>query len=185
MDIENIIYIAIFILFSLFSGNKANKKKREREREQESEAPDSSLEEEIRKMAERMMGKVEEPTPTKQPTEYRSAPQQNSYETYEGEGYDTAKPLETVSAPPVINYSQQDIERAERENERFRNGETKVDYRNYEAEVVESLKKGKEKHSVIDRKSVAITDRDVAETVFEFDGRKAIIYAEILRRPEY
>lgn len=198
MDIETIVYIAIFILFSIFSGNKANKKKKRGGREEsEHDSPDTSLEDEIRRMADRMMGKKEEEKP--QPTEYKreeykplserhKEEEKSPYETY-NRNYDNERPLERIPSEPVVDYSENDIETLREYNKRIQAERYKTEVINYEAKSVESLAKGKELHTVMDDEEPE--QKNVMEIIDErfdysnFDPRKAVIFTEILKRPQY
>ncbi len=197
MDIENIIYIAIFILFSIFSGKKkADKKKRQKE-EEEADAPDTSpsLEDEIRRMTERLTGKVEakkeqEATTPTQP-EYKRPQYATPYETDENKiNYDRdEEPIERIPTQPITNYGNDDIERLREHNKRLRTKKyEEKEVTNYEYRSIDSLAKGKELHSVMDDDKETTT---VVETLDEyidfsdFDAREAVVYAEILKRPQY
>jgi hypothetical protein len=192
MDIETIVYIAIFILFSIFSGNKANKKKRSQP-EEEYDEPDTSLEDEIRRMAERMTGKR---TQEKQPEpEYRAEEKKKEYtspyKTYDRKtNYDRdVEPIERIPTEPVKDYSVSDVESLREYNERIRNQKYEPEVTNLEARSIDSLARGMELHSVMDDKEEE--NKSLMEIIDErfdysnFDPRKAVIFTEILKRPEY
>lgn len=196
-DFSTIIYIIAAILFSLFSRKKkADKKRREKEGEEEYDAPEESLEDEIRKMAERMTGKKaeEKPEPTPEP-EYKTEeerPQYASpYERYDNKtNYDRdIEPLEQIPTKPVTDYSVSDVESLREYNERIKSQKYAANVTNLEARSVDSLAKGKELHTVMDEEdeetSEGITTIDDSINASNFDGRKAFIYSEIFKRPEY
>ncbi len=197
---DNLLYLAILIVFSIVS-RILNKKKKDRE--QENNAPDASLEDEIRRMAERMMGKTEEPK--QQPTvEYQQAEPEKQYKKLADEvkdsPYDTydddvdydedLEPLEQIPSRPVVDYSQNDVEALKKYNETLKNlkyGQTAPT--NYEQKSIDSLKAGRELHTVMahteDKYKGIETAEEARFDLGDFDARKAIIYAEILKRPEY
>lgn len=185
LDLETIFYIIVAGI-SIISGMRANKKKKEQENEP---LPDTSLEEELRRMAERMMGKKEEETtpPTVTPTQRQETvkPRPFVYDTYETIDSDENRQreledLETAPYAPVVNYSEMDIRRREAELAAMTAPE------NYEAKAVEAIQKGKELHTVIDsgRKPENKIEQHI-DFLSDFDPRKAVIYAEIMKRPEW
>lgn len=195
---DNLLYLAILIVFSIVS-SILNKKKKDRE--QENSAPDVSLEDEIRRMAERMMGKIEEEKP-QAPVEYNQPEPEKKYkklaDEINGSPYDAydddvdydedLEPLEQIPTRPVVDYSQNDVEALKKYNETLKNlkyGQTPPT--NYEQKSIDSLKAGRELHSVMDHTAKDTSGIDAIENRFmdDFDARKAIIYAEIFKRPEY
>lgn len=195
-DFSTIIYIIIAILFSLFSGKKkADKKRRDSEGEEEYDAPETSLEEEIRKMAERMTGKVE--TPKEEPTpkpEYKAEEKRpqyaTPYERYDNKtNYDRdVEPLEQIPTEPVTDYSVSDVEALRRYNERIKSQKYEANVTNLEKRSIDSLAKGKELHTVMDEEeetSEGIVVIDERIDASNFDARKAFIYSEIFNRPKY
>lgn len=195
MDIETIVYIAILILFSLFSGKKkADKNKRRREAEaEEYDAPETSLEDEIRRMAERMTGqKKEEKKPE---PEYKSQETKKEYtspyETYDRKtNYDRdLEPLERIPTEPVTDYSVSDVETLREYNERIRAKKYEANVTNLEKRSIDSLAKGKELHTVMgDEEEESKSVMEIIDERFDysnFDPRKAVIFTEILKRPQY
>lgn len=194
---DNLLYLAILIVFSIVS-SILNKKKKDRE--QKNSDPDVSLEDEIRRMAERMMGKTEEPKP-QPPVEYtQPEPEKNyrkladevkesPYDTYDDDYDEEVEPLEQIPTRPVVDYSQNDVEALKKYNETLKNlkyGQTPPT--NYEQKSIDSLKAGRELHTVMDHKAKETSTIEAVEDRFsmdDFDARKAIIYAEIFKRPEY
>lgn len=195
---DNLLYLAILIVFSIVS-SILNKKKKDRE--QENSAPDVSLEDEIRRMAERMMGKIEEEKP-QAPVEYNQPEPEKKYkklaDEINGSPYDTdeddvdydedLEPLEQIPTRSVVDYSQNDVEALKKYNETLKNlkyGQTPPT--NYEQKSIDSIKAGRELHSVMDHTAKDTSGIDAIENRFmdDFDARKAIIYAEIFKRPEY
>lgn len=197
MDIETIIYIAIFILFSLFSGKKkADKNKRGRKYEEEYEEEDTSLEDEIRRMAERMTGKETQEQKPAEP-EYKTQETKKEeytspYKTYDRKtNYDRdVEPIEKIPTEPVTDYSVNDIDKLREYNERLKKMRYEEKVENYEAKSVESLLKGKELHSIMEEEDEE-EGKGLMEIIDErfdysnFDPRKAVIFTEILKRPEY
>lgn len=185
LDLETIFYIIIAGI-SIISGMRANKKKKAQETQPE---PDTSLEEELRRMAERMMGKKEEETtqPTETPTQRQETvrPRPFVYDTYETiesdeNRYRELVDLETAQPMPVVNYSEMDIRRREAEQAAMASPE------NYEARAVEALQHGQELHTVVDnRRNKENKVIDHIDFLSDFDARKAVIYAEIMKRPEW
>lgn len=203
-DFSTIIYIIAAILFSLFSRKKkADKKRREKEGEEEyNNAPEESLEDEIRKMAERMTGKkTEEKKPEPVSTsesDYRTEekrPQYASpYERHDNKtNYDRdIEPLEQIPTQPITDYSVSDVESLREYNERIKSQKYAANVTNLEARAIDSLAKGKELHTVMDEEneeneetSEGITAIDDSIDASNFNGRKAFIYSEIFKRPEY
>lgn len=196
---DNLLYLAILIVFSIVS-SILNKKKKDRE--QENSAPDVSLEDEIRRMAERMMGKIEEEKP-QAPVEYNQPEPEKKYkklaDEINGSPYDAydddvdydedLEPLEQIPTRPVVDYSQNDVEALKKYNETLKNlkyGQTPPT--NYEQKSIDSLKAGHELHTVMNTEDIYKGIENEQETSFDmsdFDARKAIIYTEIFKRPEY
>lgn len=184
MDLETILYIAMFILFSVFSG-AANRKKKKNEQEgrrEESQGP--TLEEEIRRMQEQILGKREDRTTTEErPAQNRRPVSRSPYETLDDEEEETQR----YKRIEREDYSLEDVKKAERQYESYTPSSYKTEIPNYESQSVDALGKGKELHSVMDQTKPFNRFERIDEQIGEidFDARKAIIYSEILRRPEY
>lgn len=197
---DNLLYLAILIIFSIVS-NVLNKKNKEKEAKRPTTTPDEpSLEDEIRRMAERMMGKQETPTPAPKPVEpepvkYKTLAEERNekspYDSYEDDvDYDEdLEPIETTAPRKVIDYSQRDIENLRDYNEKLKQQKYTPQVTNYEQKSIDSLKAGHELHSVMEH--TATPTNVVEDTIDErfdfedFDARKAVLYAEILKRPQY
>jgi FtsZ-interacting cell division protein ZipA len=193
-DFSTIIYIIIAILFSIFSGKKKAKKNAPQQDEEEYEEQETSLEDEIRKMAERMTGKTETPKEEPKPeykTEEKRPQYATPYERYDNKtNYDRdIEPLEKIPSEPVTDYSVDDIEALRKYNESLKAQKYATTTTNLESRAIDSLAKGKELHTVMNKKEdeigKSITAIDEKIDASNFDGRKAFIYSEIFKRPEY
>jgi hypothetical protein len=178
MDLETIFYIAMFILFSVFSG-AANRKKKKKEEKHEG----PTLEEEIRRMQEQILGKRENRNTTAEQPATERPVSRFPYETMDGEQEETQR----YKRVERENYSLEDIKRVEHQYETYKPSNYTPLIPNYESQSVDALSRGTELHSVMDKtqpnKRFARIDEQIGE--IDFDARKAIIYSEILRRPEY
>lgn len=182
---DNLIYLAILVILSIISS--AWKKKNQ---EKENAPNDADLEEEIRRMAERFMGKREEPRNTPPVETYQPAkPTTPSYESFdEYAGDERYSRYEEKYTQRRIDYSEEDIKQVEERHESYKRPEYALPFDNYDQKSIESMQKGKELHSLMhdDDAKTKAGDKLEKHTLFEdFDPRKAIIYAEILKRPEY
>lgn len=184
MDLETILYIAMFILFSVFSG-AANRKKKKNEQEgrrEENQGP--TLEEEIRRMQEQILGKREDRRTTEdRPAQNQRPVSRSPYETLDDEEEETQR----YKRIEREDYSLDTIKKTEQQYETYTPPNYKTEMPNYENQSVEALAKGKELHSVMDKAKPFNRFEKIDEQIgdIEFDARKAIIYSEILRRPEY
>lgn len=181
---DNLIYLAILIILSIISS--AWKKKNQ---EKENAPNDADLEEEIRRMAERFMGKKEEPRNTPPFETYQPVkPQTPSYESYDEYAGDEKYSRYEEQYTRRVDYSEEDIKQVEAKHESYKRPEYAMAFDNYDQKSVESMQKGKELHSLMNPDAAKPHEDTKIEkhVLFEdFDPRKAIIYAEILKRPEY
>jgi hypothetical protein len=193
---SSVVSIAIIIILSLISS--AWKKKN-----QENSSPsaeDTDLEEELRRMAERMMGKKEKEAPSETTTppvvetfrslrdEHRES-KSSPYETFDNDEGDVKyEKYNRIPDTTAVDYSERDIKRVAQQQETYKTP-TYISYtENYDQRTLESFKKGKELHTVMNTENEKVQLHDEVEKhiMFEdFDPRKAIIYAEIMKRPEY
>ncbi|HYG14257.1 MAG TPA: hypothetical protein VEC12_00785 [Bacteroidia bacterium] len=181
MDLETIFYIAMFILFSVFSGaaNRKKKKNEQENRREDNQGP--TLEEEIRKMQEQILGKRETQAEAR---EQQRPISRSPYETLDDDQEETQR----YKRIERENYSLEDIKKVERQYETYTPSSYKTEIANYENQSVDALGRGKEQHSVMDKKTFPVNRFDHSDEVaepFDFDARKAFIYSEIFRRPEY
>jgi hypothetical protein len=161
MDIDTIIYLLFLIISIVFSAAQSNKKKKKRQENQQSQEQQNAIEQQWQEF---IGMKNEQPTPqTEETIEYESYDEEYISEEY------PEKP-EIKEEPDPSYYSYEVI--------------------NQQKEIAEKLRKAEERKNKSQKEKDKLLkkyefEKKHPKPKFDFDPVKAVIYSEILKRPEY